>query len=244
MAAMGGGTYTNIGDGSEVNSKMTALLDALSRPALQDVKVVVSGAVEVTPKDLPDVYAGQSLVLLGRTDHLKGKMTVSGRLNGRQWTQTLDLANAIESTAVSKMWARRRIDEVETEATLTTISYEQADKEIERLGMEHSIVTRRTSLVAVDETPARKAREPLTREEVPINLPAGWNWDDLLGGDAARTALANEAAANSQPQDMAEAVELPETALNFATPLRNGLVLVFLGLAGLWWSRRRRSSAR
>ena len=79
---------------------------------------------------------------------------------------------------------------------------------------------------------------------MPINLPAGWNWDDLLGGDAARTALANEAAANAQPQDMAEAVELPETALNFATPLRNGLVLVFIGRAGLWWSGRRRSSAR
>ena len=121
-------------------------------------KVVVSGAVEVTPKDLPDVYAGQSLVLLGRTDHLKGKMTVSGRLNGRQWTQTLDLANSIESTAVSKMWARRRIDEVETEATLTTISYEQADKEIERLGMEHSIVTRRT-LVWSRSTKRRHARQ-------------------------------------------------------------------------------------
>ena len=57
---------------------------------------------------------------------------------------------------MAKCGRASRIDEVETEATLTTISYEQADKEIERLGMEHSIVTARPVWSPVDETPARR----------------------------------------------------------------------------------------
>jgi Ca-activated chloride channel family protein len=245
MAAMGGGTYTNIGNASEVTTKMTALLDALSRPALQDVRVTVSGgSLQLTPKQLPDVYAGQSLVLLGRTEQLKGSMTVSGRLAGKSWSETIDLGRAIDSPAVTKLWARRRIDEVETDRTLQVIDDEAADKAIEELGMDHGIVTKRTSLVAVDETPARAKDQPLTREEVPINLPAGWNWDDLLGGDAARTALANAAAqADAAAMEMAEAVELPETAIGFMKPLKEGFALIFLGALGLFLSRRRRGRA-
>ena len=243
MATMGRGTYTNIGSAEEVSPKMTALLDALQRPAVQDVKVTVSGKVDLTPKILPDIYSGQSLVVLGRTDKLQGTMTVSGRIGARLWSSTLDLSQAVDSPAVAKLWARKRIDDIETERTLGSLDSAKADEEIADIGLDHSLVTSQTSLIAEDrKDPRRPANEPLTREELPLNLPAGWDFDKLIGGEAARLAMTNAAAHGSSVADTAEAVELPETATNFAATLANGLLLALIGGLGLLWQRRRKAA--
>ncbi len=42
-------------------------------------------------------------------------------------------------------------------------------------------MTRLTSLVAVDKTPSRPEGEPLKVSELPINLPAGWDFAKLFG---------------------------------------------------------------
>ena len=241
MANMGRGTYTNIGSATEVSPKMTALLDALKRPALQDVKIVTSGRVELTPKILPDIYAGQSLVVLGRTDRLQGTMTISGRIGARSWTSTIDLSRAADSPSVAKLWARKRIDEIETERTLGRIEGEAADRAIGEIGLEHSLVTSQTSLIAEDRRTSRPSDRPLTREDLPINLPAGWDFDTLIGGDAAKAAIANAAhRANASVAETADAVELPETATNFMSALAKGLLLMLIGAVGLLWQRRRR----
>jgi len=243
MANMGRGTYTNIGSADEVSPKMTALLDALQRPAVQDVRVTVSGKIDLTPKMLPDIYSGQSLVVLGRTDRLHGTMTVSGRIGARLWSSTLDLDQAIDSPAVAKLWARKRIDDIETERTLGSIDDDKADSAIADIGLEHSLVTSQTSLIAEDrKDPRRPASEPLTREDLPLNLPAGWDFDTLVGGDAAKLAMAN-ATARASVAETAQAVELPETATNFAAALVNGLLLALLGGLGLVWQRRRKVAA-
>ncbi len=106
MAEAGRGTYTNIGDGSEVMPKMTAMLDRLKSPAVQDLSVrVEGGALELTPKNLPDLYSGEPLVLLGRGKTVSGKLVVSGTIQGKAWSTSVDLDAAKDSPAVARLWA-------------------------------------------------------------------------------------------------------------------------------------------
>jgi hypothetical protein len=58
-----------------------------------------------------------------------------------------------------------------------------ADKRILALALEHHLVSRLTSLVAVETTPSRPAGAQLVRAELPLNLPAGWDFDKVFGGE-------------------------------------------------------------
>ena len=108
-------------------------------------------------------------------------MTITGRIGDRPWTVTLPVANAAEGKGLSKVWARRKIADAEIARTMRQATPEDADKSILTLALEHQLVTRLTSLVAVDKTPARPAHETLKLTELPINLPAGWDFEKVFG---------------------------------------------------------------
>ncbi|MFC4293342.1 marine proteobacterial sortase target protein [Sphingorhabdus arenilitoris] len=239
MATMGRGIYTNIGEAGEVTAKMAKLLDMLSRPAMQDLKVSVAGnSFDLTPSTLPDLYAGEPLLLLGRSDRLEGQVTVSGHIGKVNWTRTIDLSSASESPAVAKLWARRRIDDIEADSLLGKIEYEAGEAQIAELGLRYSLVTSQTSLVAVEEERTRPKGEPLRKEDLPINLPEGWDFDGLFGGDTAAAAIANEAHMAQLRTD--KQFQLPQTATNYALRLLLGLFAFGLGLIGLTFSRRKK----
>ncbi|RIV78158.1 marine proteobacterial sortase target protein [Pelagerythrobacter aerophilus] len=247
MAEVGRGTYVNIGSPDEVTAKMAALLNRLKAPVARNLKVTLSGdGVELTPAVLPDLYAGEPLVLLGRANRLSGTLMVSGTIGDKAWTDTVDLSDAIESEAVARLWAKRRIDDIEVGRLMSAISHEDADTAIAELGLAFSIVTSQTSLVAVDETPTRPLDQPLTEEELPLLLPAGWDFDALFGGETARAAVAaSEERANraARANDPATALDLPQTATGFAGLVGKGLLLMLIGLAGIWLTRRRMPGA-
>lgn len=236
MAETGRGTYTNIGTSGEVSTRMHDLLDRLSTPVAQDLKLAIDGdPLEFAPRELPDLYAGEPLVLLGRARTVSGTLTVSGMLAGKPWSRSIDLSHAADSEAVAKLWARRRIEEIEAQRWTDELDYDEADAAVREVGLQFGIVTSQTSLIAEDETPARPKGARLTREELPLLLPHGWDFDALFG-NAANGAAAGEAA-------QAEGLELPQTAALFAEPLRNGLLLMLAGLVGLALFRRRRELA-
>lgn len=247
MASIGRGTYTNIGSTDEVAARMSALLEILRRPAVQNLTVAVDGTpIDLTPRQLPDLYVGEPLVLLGHAADLRGRITVSGQIGARRWTRTLDLAAALPSAAVDKLWARRRVDEVETERTLGTMAGDAADEAIALLGLEHAIVTSQTSLVAVDDTRSRPEGVLLTREDLPLALPAGWDFETLLGGASAKAALANANTMASRAAEQAfaaTALDLPQTATGFVATIVGGLGAMLAGLLGLALLRRRRGRA-
>src|SRR5262249_56598355 len=106
-------------------------------------------------------------------DKLGGAFETKGRVGARPWVVTLPIASAAEGKGLSKLWARRKIDDAEVARTLRQASPEDADKTILALALEHQLVTRLTSLVAVDKTPSRPDGTPLKLTEPPLNLPAG-----------------------------------------------------------------------
>jgi Ca-activated chloride channel family protein len=242
LSTMGRGTYTHVGTPAEEPAKMTALLETLRRPSMQDVRVTMTD-LDLTPELLPDLYVGEPLVLLGRGNAASGTMTISGTINGRRWSQTVKLGDAVASPAVAKLWARRRIDDIEAERAMSKIDGDAADAQIAEIGIQHAIVTSQTSLVAIDETPVRPAGETLSREDLPVNLPAGWDFDTLFGGAAAQAALANSnTLAARAAEQQARGLDLPQTATGFAATLASGLLMLVMGLAGLGWLRRGRAA--
>ena len=235
MAEVGRGSYIHIGDGSEVNARMTELLDRLTRPAVTDLEVRILGSsAEITPAELPDLYAGEPLVVLARGGALGGTLEVSGRIGGRAWRRSVPLAEAVDGTGVAKSWARRRIAEIEVADTLGTVEEEAAANAIARLGLDFSLVSRETSLVAVDRTPSRPRGARLTEEELPLNLPHGWDFDALFGG-----ASSDGRSADALAEDQAEPLDLPQTGTDAARLMRGGALLLLLALAGLAALRRR-----
>ena len=240
MAEAGRGTFTHVGMGDEAESQMQRLLDRLARPVATQITATVDGGnIDFAPRDLPDLYAGEPLVLLGRTRHLQGTLTVSGMIDGARWSQSIDLREAAQSDVVARLWAGRRVAEVEAERWSGQMSYELADMAIEELGMDFHLVTSRTSLIAVDDTPSRPDGARLTREELPLLLPAGWDFDHLFGAHSAQGSRDMPLESDKERQRL----ELPNTSTGYMLTLTLGLLLLLSGAAGAVWMRRERLAA-
>lgn len=239
MAETGRGTFTHVGTGADVMTRMTALLDRLKAPAVRNLTVRVDGApLDLTPRSLPDLYAGEPLVLLGKGAALSGRIVVSGTIGDRPWSRSVDLGDASESPAVARLWASRRIADIEAQRWSAQLDDDAADEQIARFGLDYDLVTTQTSLVAVDETPARHDGARLTREDLPLLLPRGWDFDALTGRDAPAPGPMAPAPEQHEPLD------LPQTATGFAAAIRQGLAMLGLGLACLLIACRRRLGAR
>lgn len=238
MAEAGRGSFTNVGSGDEVAAKMTTLLDRLTAPLVRDLSVSIEDAsLDLTPRKLPDLYAGEPLVLLGKGAALSGKLTVTGMIGDKPWRKTVDLSMALDSPAVARLWANRRIADVEAARWAGETGDDAADEAIVRLGLAYSIVTSQTSLVAVDETPVRPDGAVLTREDLPLLLPAGWDFDTLFGGQTSGKTVDGEV----RPADPGERMDLPQTATGYRSAIAQGLALLLLGLTGLVLQRRGRN---
>lgn len=191
-AELGRGSFTHIGSVAEVDERMRILFDKLENPAVTNVAAAFSEKnVNLSPSLLPDIYHGEPLVLAARMGKAAGSLTISGMVGDRPWTISLPLDQASNAKGISKIWARRQIDDVEVNLTLGKITQTEADKRILQLALEHHLVTRLTSLVAVDSKRLRPANTPLTMADIPLQLPAGWDYDKLLGVDAMREAKAD-----------------------------------------------------
>ena len=94
-ARHGRGTYTFIGHVDEVGERMSALFDKIAAPVLTDIEFEWpdGGAREVYPQRLPDLFAGEPL-LVGIAGTLPASVTIRGRMAGAPWSQQLDATAA------------------------------------------------------------------------------------------------------------------------------------------------------
>jgi Ca-activated chloride channel homolog len=187
-AEIGRGTYTHIGSVDQVQERMRELTEKLESPAVTGLSARYSaGAMDATPDPLPDLYRGEPVVIAARIGAPDGVLEIKGMIGDRPWTVTLPVAKAADGAGLSKLWARRKITDVEMARRRDRSMAAEADKRILALALEHHLVSRLTSLIAVDATPSRPEGARLTRAELPLNLPVGWDFDKVFG-DARKSA--------------------------------------------------------
>ncbi|MGQ0509902.1 MAG: marine proteobacterial sortase target protein [Betaproteobacteria bacterium] len=181
-ARFGAGSFTYIGRIEEVKQKMDALFSKLESPVLKGVRIDWGGAVgiEAWPKQVPDLYAGEPVMVLFSAEKLGGALTVSATAGDKAWMARVPVAPAESANALSVLWARERIGAL-MDGMREGVPEDDIREAVLKLALEHQLVSRYTSLVAVDKTPARTAEALLKSASLPTNLPEGWTMEGNVG---------------------------------------------------------------
>jgi len=202
-AKFGRGTYTYIGKIAEVNEKMSALFSKLEKPVMQNVNInwPKGTDVEIWPKRLPDLYAGEPLIFTARvnknsaitSNSIDNKLLIEGKRNLQQWQMELDLNANKHDSGVGVLWARNKITSImdgilEYRNNSTSEVVADLKEKIIKLALDHHLVSKYTSLVAVDTTPTRPVFEGLQVAALANSIPRGSANKRVVQGQYAQTA--------------------------------------------------------
>ena len=184
-AQAGRGSYTFISALHEVREKMDALFTKLEQPQVTNIQVEWPSGVVVNsvPSTVPDLYLGEPVTIkVAASGEFRPNdvVRVSGNSIGGGWTADLSVNAASDSPGIAALWARARIGE------LMDIERRHSDPEeirssIVATALQHHLVSKYTSLVAVDKTPVRPATDPLKSEQVPNLMPYGQSAYAIFG---------------------------------------------------------------
>ena len=190
-AEAGRGSYTTISALHEVREKMDALFRKLESPQVTDIDVQWPGGVIVDayPSTVPDLYLGEPVVVKARASSalIPGQgVRVTGNSISGAWRADLQLGTAVNSAGVAALWARARIGEL-MDMERRGGAPDEMRADILETALTHHLVSKYTSLIAVDKTPVRPAGDPLASEQVPNLLPYGQSTNAIFGFPATAT---------------------------------------------------------
>ena len=193
MAQFGRGSFTHIADISEIREQMGRLLETIESPVLTDVGLSFEGIelAEVYPQRLPDLFLRQPLLVFGRISQgRKGTVRLTARAGDQPFETSIpfDVSAASFHPGITTLWARQRVEDL-------TDHWREADEDARASirasliahAIRYHLVTRFTSLVAVEELVANVGGESRT-VPVPTELPAGMQMDKVFGAPATGTA--------------------------------------------------------
>ncbi|WP_242361914.1 VIT and VWA domain-containing protein, partial [Anaeromyxobacter sp. SG17] len=171
------------------DAAVARLFKRIDRPVLTDLEVGFEGAevTELLPARLPDLFAGQPLVVAGRVRRgAPTHLVLRGRLGEAPWASRIEVAEARvdagEGTAqpiLGTLWARRRIEDLLTAEPMAPPA--SAIEETVALALRFKLVTPYTSFVAVERALRVDPSLPLAQALVPNELPEGVSHEGIFG---------------------------------------------------------------
>jgi Ca-activated chloride channel family protein len=162
MAQRGRGLCEFISGAGEAENRVAAFFERLDRPVLSDLVWNSEGfeIEEVWPRNLPDLHAGQALLISARlpVGSAGGTVRIGGytRDGWREVEASVD-SSTPRGAGIARRWARAKVG-----AILDSL-HEGADPEsvrsdVTRIGLWFGMVTPYTSLVAVDDRITAESR--------------------------------------------------------------------------------------
>ena len=170
LADFGRGAFTYIGSQKEVSQKMNRLFEKLESPALTDIKVHFPPEInaELAKEVIYDLYAGETITAAFKMNALPDSLQITGKTINGDFNQNITIDTLESTKGIDIFWARRKIDlltDIHDNAYTTRVE-KLSRKDITDLALEYHLVSRFTSLVAVDITPVRPESEKLINQAI------------------------------------------------------------------------------
>jgi Ca-activated chloride channel homolog len=181
-AKHGHGTYTYIGKQTEVREKMQTLFNKIEHTVLTAINIDwgnVNG-LEYWPQKFPDLYFGEPLLITAKTTTIPDVIKISGVISGNEWQTVIKPGAGGDNTGISVLWAREKIA-----ALMDQYGSSNEKNDLRHLivntALKYQLVSKFTSLVAIDISPSRTNDKILKTVNLPVNLPAGWEYEKVFG---------------------------------------------------------------
>ncbi|MCG3181630.1 MAG: hypothetical protein BIFFINMI_04028 [Phycisphaerae bacterium] len=163
VAGKSGGLPEYVGDGEDIEVKVSDFFAKASHPVMTGLSLAFSGSAKIDdmlPKALPDLYFGQQIVAFARYDGAGDvAVTLSGTVsNGKTEKHTYEVAlpgQTTESDFVEPLWANRKVGFLLDQIRLNGESKELKD-EVIRLSKAYRIQTPYTSYLVLEEQHRRQ----------------------------------------------------------------------------------------
>jgi Ca-activated chloride channel homolog len=187
-ATIGRGSFTYIGKVSEVQEKMTLLFNKLEHPAITNIQLTNTGEgkMEYYPNPIPDLYQGEPLLVSVKAEEGISNLQVSGMVKGKLWQQNISTENGAMRPGIASLWARKKIRTI-MDSRARGVAEKEIKTQVLSTALTHHLLSKYTSLVAVEQQISRPVDRKLQQTVMKTNLPAGWQANKIFAGRA-RTA--------------------------------------------------------
>jgi len=173
MTGLTKGFRTYVLEDEDIEIKVSSFYEKASSPVLTDIKISFDREVTVTdvyPKELPDMFKGGTLSLMGRYEGKgKSKIYLSGKVNGeeKKFVYEVDFEeNKTKPNFIPSLWASRAVGYLLDQIRLHGENKELVD-EVVRLAKKHGIITPYTSyLILEDEAIAANNNRVRTEDQL------------------------------------------------------------------------------
>ncbi|MCP4873503.1 MAG: VWA domain-containing protein [Proteobacteria bacterium] len=186
MAKVGRGHVEYVRQDEDADEHVAAFYERIRNPLLTDVEIEYDGieVLDVYPDPVPDLFAGQPVILVGRyTQAGEGVVRVRGKIRGREHVQeikvTLPEVNE-RNEGLASLWARTVVEDLE--ARMYDRENEAIIEDITEICLEHRLMSKYTSFVAVEEQIVNEDGTP-KRVRVPLETPEGVDHGAIFGED-------------------------------------------------------------
>ncbi len=221
LSAAGRGSTAYVEPGEDVETALGTLVAKIQHPVLTDLRLLDAPAeiVELYPRTLPDLFAGDDLVVFGRfRSHgaVTGAMRLAGRRNGREerFGATVTFpAHRDEHDFIASLWAARKIGELSRDLRLEGHSDALVD-EIRRTALRYGLLSEYTSYLVQE--PDAFAAAPAAQGRTGI-VPAARAPQLASGGGAVR--VAEQARVRRESKSMADLGAADERMLAASSPV-------------------------
>jgi Ca-activated chloride channel homolog len=216
LSAAGRGITEYVEPGESVEEAVGLLAARIQHPVLTDLRFARQPVrlTEILPAPLPDLFAGQELVIFGRyeadRDTRGGTLEISGVRDGRSERFSLEAEFPTHRGAdayIARLWASRKLGEIDREIRLNG-AHPELVEEARRLALRHGLLSAYSSYLVQEPTVSTfedaRPRPELRGAAVAAPPPA------TSGMDAVRAA--DQAGRQRAVRSEAELVQLSEVA--------------------------------
>jgi Ca-activated chloride channel family protein len=179
LAAEGRGSAEYVAPGASVETALGTLAGKIRHPALLDLRIdrAPVDLVELAPGRLPDLFAGEELVIFGRYRRSgSGSVEISGERTGRRErfaiSATFDMHQQ-DNDFIPRLWASRRIGDLTRQIRLEGGSPALIEQ-VRDLGLRYGILTEYTSYLVQEPELVAGGPVPLSEDRArpPQSAPA------------------------------------------------------------------------
>jgi len=183
MAKAGRGSYLHVND--KIQNKIKELLFKINHPVLENLRVVMAQQHEILPKRFPDILADEPITFFlkipdTKMTDLSKPFTIKGNQRSKAWKFSITPDQIQKGKYLDQLWAREKIADISFQKAIGFMDVMQYERRVRDLGLKYHLITKFTSLVAVDPIVSHNQSSPLLSHQIAHNIPDGWEDPEIL----------------------------------------------------------------